>query len=65
MSGPPAETCGAPWKLRDIVAATALVFVSFLVVGALFGLVSVGDEASYEPTLLTPWLLGAFGDRLS
>lgn len=60
VKGPPSEAGGAPWKLRDIMAATALVFVSFLVVGALFGLVSVGDEASFEPTLLTPWLLGAF-----
>ena len=60
MNGHLSETRGAPWRIRDIIAATALVFVSFLVVGAIFGLISVGDEASTEPTLLTPWLLGAF-----
>ena len=42
------------------MAGTALVFVSFLVVGALVELVSPGDGAPSEPTLLTPWLLGAF-----
>ncbi len=47
-----------PWRIGDLAAAAALVFVSFLVIQALVVLVAdVGENA--EPDLLTPWILGA------
>ncbi len=47
-----------PWRIGDLAAATALVFVSFLVIQALAVLTAeVGESA--EPDLLTPWILGA------
>ncbi len=47
-----------PWRIGDLAAATALVFVSFLVIQALVVLVfDIGEAA--EPDLLTPWILGA------
>ncbi len=47
-----------PWRIGDLTAATALVFVSFLVIQALVVLAAGVDEAA-EPDLLTPWVLGA------
>ena len=47
-----------PWRIGDLAAAAALVFVSFLVIQALVVLVADAGEAA-EPDLLTPWILGA------
>ncbi len=47
-----------PWRIGDLAAATALVFVSFLVIQALVVLATDVGEAA-EPNLLTPWILGA------
>ena len=47
-----------PWRIGDLAAAAALVFVSFLVIQALVVLVADAGEAT-EPDLLTPWILGA------
>ncbi len=47
-----------PWRIGDLAAATALVFVSFLVIQAIVVLAADVGEAA-EPDLLTPWILGA------
>ena len=44
--------------MGDLAAATALVFLSFLVIQTLVALLADVGEAA-EPDLLTPWVLGA------